>query len=89
LVGIIILTWGGIHTVFGDGTTNFGVGMTHFGDGIDGIGIIIVPLWYIQKNLQDMKGDNLSGLDRVEITNTEVMITYIPGHLNLVEYKIG
>jgi hypothetical protein len=41
LVGIIILTWGGIHTVFGDGTTNFGDGMTHFGDGIDGI--IIVP----------------------------------------------
>jgi hypothetical protein len=40
-VGIIILTWGGIHTVFGDGTTNFGDGMTHFGDGIDGI--IIVP----------------------------------------------
>jgi hypothetical protein len=49
LVGIIILTWGGIHTVFGvgmahlgDGTTHFGVGMTRFGDGIDGIGIIIV-----------------------------------------------
>jgi hypothetical protein len=44
-VGIIILTWGGIHTVFGDGTTHFGDGidgMTHFGDGIDGIGIIIV-----------------------------------------------
>jgi hypothetical protein len=40
-VGIIILTWGGIHTVFGDGTTHFGDGMTHFGDGIDGI--IIVP----------------------------------------------
>jgi hypothetical protein len=43
LVGIIILTLGGIHNVFGDGTTHFGVGMTHFGGGIDGIGIIIVP----------------------------------------------
>jgi hypothetical protein len=45
LVGIIILTWGGILIFFGDGTTRFGVGvdgMTHFGVGIDGIGIIIV-----------------------------------------------
>jgi hypothetical protein len=41
-VGIIILTWGGIHTVFGDGTTHFGDGMTHFGDGIDGIIIVLL-----------------------------------------------
>jgi hypothetical protein len=44
LVGIIILTWGGIHIVFGDGTTHFGDGidgMTNFGDGIDGIIIVL------------------------------------------------
>jgi hypothetical protein len=43
-VGIIILTWGGIHTVFGVGMTNFGDGidgMTNFGDGIDGTIIVL------------------------------------------------
>ena len=47
------------------------------------------PIIVYPKDPTRYEEDNPSGLDRVEIINTEVMITYILAHLNLVGYKIG